>query len=165
MIASEVLATAFFFDGQNVQTFPEFGVERRGAPVAAYVRIDKKPVRVRCRITQPDHIIVLDPVLLTQVNVTQGLKPKGWILINSDKLPSAIDLPKGFRIATVNATQIAIKYNLGPRTAPIVNTAILGAFSRLGGMVRLKSLEKAIKKILPLNAAKNLEATREAYNT
>jgi len=164
VIASEILANAFFYDGKNVQTFPEFGVERRGAPVAAYVRVDKKPVRLRCRITQPDHIIVLDPVLLTQVNVTLGLKLKGWILINSDKKPNEIDLPHQFRIATVNATQIAIKYGLGPRTAPIVNTAILGAFCKLG-MFRLKSLEKSISQIIPIKTGKNLEATREAYDT
>jgi len=189
VIASEVLANAFFFDGQSVQTFPEFGVERRGAPVAAYVRVDKKPVRIRCRVTQPHHIVVLDPVLLTQVNVTLGLKPKGWILINSEKKPKDIDLPNAewgmpkkashgipcaararrsvrekFRIATVNATQIAIKYGLGPRTAPIVNTAILGAFCKLG-MFRLKSLEKAITQIIPIKTDKNLEATREAYET
>jgi len=164
VVASEVLANAFFYDGKNVQTFPEFGVERRGAPVAAYVRVDKKPVRIRCRVTQPHHIVVLDPVLLTQVNVTLGLRPKGWILINSEKKPKDIDLPKKFRIATVNATQIAIKYGLGPRTSPIVNTAILGAFCKLG-MFRLKSLEKAITQIVPIKTDKNLEATREAYDT
>jgi 2-oxoacid:acceptor oxidoreductase gamma subunit (pyruvate/2-ketoisovalerate family) len=163
VVASEILATAFFLEGKSVQTFPEFGVERRGAPVAAYLRVDNKPVRIRCRITEPDHIIVLDPVLLSQINVTSGLKDKAWVLVNSNKKPNELGIPDKFRVATVDATKIAITRGLGPRTSPIVNTAILGAFCRLG-MVSLKSLEAALIKILKAKAPKNLEATREAYN-
>jgi 2-oxoacid:acceptor oxidoreductase gamma subunit (pyruvate/2-ketoisovalerate family) len=165
VIASEALATAFFYDGQHIQTFPEFGVERRGAPVAAYVRVDKKPVRLRCRISHPDHIIVLDPVLLSSIDVTVGLKKNGWVLINSHKDPKELSIPSRFQVATVDATRIAIKYGLGPKTAPIVNTAILGAFCKLPRMTTLKSLEKAITAIVPTKTAKNLEATREAYKS
>lgn len=173
VIASEILADAFFRQGNAVQTFPEFGVERRGAPVAAFLRIDTNPIRARYRIYQPDHIIVLDPVLLNSVDVTIGLKPNGWILINSNKAPDALGFPKRFRVAAVDATDVAIKYHLGARTSPIVNTAILGAvcrlpldtarFGRLTTSLKLKVLKTSIREGVPVNPATNVKAAEEAY--
>ncbi|MFA5795112.1 MAG: 2-oxoacid:acceptor oxidoreductase family protein [Candidatus Brocadiia bacterium] len=164
VIASEILADSFFAQGQSVQTFPEFGVERRGAPVAAYLRIDTKPIRLRCRIYKPDHIVVLDPVLLNSVDVTVGLKDGGWILINSNKEPDQMKFPKRFNVATVDATGVAIKYRLGARTAPIVNTAILGAVCRLPLAVKLNidTLRKAISEGVPFDPATNVKAAEEA---
>jgi len=83
VIASEVLAMAAFREGKHVTSFPAFGVERRGAPVAAFTRIDDRPIRLKCEIYAPDHVVVLDPSLLQVVDVTAGLKPGGWILVNS----------------------------------------------------------------------------------
>ncbi|MFH1228467.1 MAG: 2-oxoacid:acceptor oxidoreductase family protein [Planctomycetota bacterium] len=162
--ASEILADAFFRQGQSVQTFPEFGVERRGAPVAAYLRIDTKPIRIRCRIYKPDHIVVLDPVLLNSVDVTVGLKDGGWILINSNKDSDKLNFPKRFNVATVDATGVAIKYHLGAKTAPIVNTAILGAVCRLPLRVGLKLaiLRKSIGLAVPSDPVTNVKAAEEA---
>ncbi len=163
VIASKVLADAVFREGRYVQSFPSFGVERRGAPVAAFTRIDDKPVRLRCQIYNPDHVMVLDPSLMQVVDVTAGLKEGGWILINSEQPPAAFPLPPQFRVATVDANAIAIKYRLGPRTAPIVNTAILGAFARITGIVGLEPVLAAVREAVPVKPEDNAAATREAY--
>jgi len=164
VIASKVLADAVFREGRYVQSFPSFGVERRGAPVAAFTRIDQTPVRLRCQIYNPDYVMVLDPSLMQVVDVTAGLKPGGWVLINSEQPPEAFKLPSGFRVATVDASAIAIKYRLGPRTAPIVNTAILGAFARVTGIVSLDAVGKAVREAVPSKKDDNVAATTEAYS-
>ncbi len=163
VIASKVLAAAVFQEGKYVQSFPAFGVERRGAPVMAFTRLDGHPIRIRCQIYEPDHIIVLDPTLLEAVDVTAGLKDGGWILINSDLDPSAFRLPDRYRVVTVDANSVAIKYHLGPKSAPIVNTAILGAFSRVTGLVGLEALCEAVRDAVPINPDGNVAATREAF--
>lgn len=165
VVASEILASALFSEGKSVQTFPEFGVERRGAPVQAFLRIDDKPINIRCKVYTPDHIIVLDPVLIESVNVTQGLKPGGWILVNTEKNPDELGFPNNFKVATVDASAIAIKYRLGPKTAPIVNTAILGAFSKITDIVSLELVLEKIKEYVPVNIEGNLNATKDAYAT
>ena len=83
MVASILMANAFFRAGYWVQSFPLFGVERRGAPVEAYLRLDEKEIWLRTNVYTPDHIVVMDQSLLTAVDVTRGLKKGGWILINS----------------------------------------------------------------------------------
>ncbi len=165
VIASKVLAAAVFREGRYVQSFPSFGVERRGAPVMAFTRIDDQPVRVRCQIYEPDHIVVLDSTLLEAVDVTAGLKEGGWILINSEQDPAAFDLPSKYRVATVDAQSIAIKYGLGPKSAPIVNTAILGAFARATGIVGLEAIAEAVREAVPIKPEENVAATREAYES
>jgi len=164
VVASEVLVTAAFLEGKFVQSFPLFGVERRGAPVMAFARISDKPIRARYSIYNPDHIIVLDPTLIEAVNVAEGLKPGGWVLINSPHPPSFFQpsLP-GYRVATVNASSIAVAHRLGTSTAPIVNTAILGAFSRITGIVSLDSLAQAIRKAMPFKPEDNVAAAQEAF--
>jgi len=163
VIASEILASALFSGGRYVQTFPQFGVERRGAPVSAFLRIDDKPINLRCRIYNPDHIIVLDPILIESVNVTDGLKKGGWIVINTTKSPKDFPNFSDFRVAVVDASGIAIKYRLGPKTAPIVNTAILGAFARATGLVSLESILKAMEDYVPVKLDDNKRAAKEAY--
>ena len=162
VVASEILASALFKEGKYVQTFPEFGVERRGAPVQAFLRFDEKPIMLRCKVYNPDHVVILDSVLLKTVNVTQGLKPGGWLLINSDLAPADFSFPS-YRVATVDATGIAIKYRLGPKTAPIVNTAILGAFLKISGMSSMENVAKSIPEYAPVKLEENIKATGEAY--
>jgi len=79
VIASEVLASAFFKEGKFVQAFPAFGAERRGAPVAAFARVDDQPIRIRHFIYEPDHIIILDPTLIESTQVDSGLKEGGGL--------------------------------------------------------------------------------------
>jgi 2-oxoacid:acceptor oxidoreductase gamma subunit (pyruvate/2-ketoisovalerate family) len=162
VVASEIFASALFKEGKYVQTFPEFGVERRGAPVQAFLRFDEKPIRLRCKVYTPDHVIILDSVLLKTQDVTQGLKPGGWILLNSDKEPREFSFPN-FRVATIDATGIAIKYKLGPKTAPIVNTAVLGSFIRVSELAQLENIYKSIPEYVPVKIDDNIKATGEAY--
>ena len=100
VIASEVLASAFFKEGKFVQAFPAFGAERRGAPVAAFARVDDQPIRIRHFIYEPDHIIILDPTLIESTQVDSGLKEGGWIIINTDRPPKVralFQVPGGHR--------------------------------------------------------------------
>ena len=163
VVASQILASALFKEGKFVQTFPEFGVERRGAPVAAFLRLDDKPVNLRCKVYKPDHIIILDPILIEAVKVTDGLKPKGWIVINSNKNPEDFKEFSQFRVATVDASSIALRNHLGAKTAPIVNTAILGAFVKATDFVKLETIEEAMEGYVPVNLEGNIKAAREAY--
>lgn len=164
VVASEIFATALFKEGKFVQAFPAFGVERRGAPVMAFLRFDSLPIRRRCQVYEPDHVVVLDPTLLLTVDVTAGLKPNGSILINSDSPPESFANLRQFVVATVPAGEIAVVHNLGTRTNPIVNTAILGAFARLTGFVSVETLLEAIAEKLPeRQRERNQAAARAAY--
>jgi 2-oxoacid:acceptor oxidoreductase gamma subunit (pyruvate/2-ketoisovalerate family) len=162
VIASKTLAAALFAEGKDVQAFPAFGVERRGAPVTAFVRADDRPILLRCEIRQPDHVIVLDPTLLEVVNVTQGLRPGGWIVVNTPDPPAKVPLPPDFKLATVDAGAIARAHRLGPPNAPIVNTAILGAFAAATGLVGLDAVLRAVRETVPAHAEENVAAARAA---
>lgn len=164
VIASKLLAQSFFKEGKYIQAFPTYGVERRGAPVAAFVRVDDKPVLIRSQIYQPDHIVVLDPSLLEAVDVTSGLKEGGWVLINTVRDPDDFKDLQKYRVATVDASGIAVKYSLGSKSHPIVNTAILGAFAKVTGFVSIDSIVEAIKESVPLMPENNAKAAREAYD-
>jgi len=165
VIASKVLASALFLEGKWVQSFPVFGVERRGAPVTAFTRVDDEPILVRCQIYEPDHLMVLDPTLIEAVNITAGLKDDGFILINTEQKPEHFAGLGPFTVATVDASSIAIKHKLGTREQPIVNTAILGAYARASGLVKLESVIEAVKEMVPLGAEANVAAMQEAYES
>lgn len=163
VIASKVLAEALFREGWDVQAFPAFGVERRGAPVAAFVRADLKPIRLRCQVERPDALIILDPTLLDDPATLTGLAPEGWVVVNTDLDPTALPIPLAFRVAAVDATGIALRHGLGSTSAPIVNTAILGAFARATGAVSLPALRAAIAVAVPAKAAQNAAAAADAF--
>lgn len=163
VIASKLLASAFFKEGKYVQSFPTFGVERRGAPVAAFVRVDEKYILVRSQIYDPDHIVVLDPTLIDAVDVTLGLKTGGWIIINSARKPAEFDKLSEFKVATIDASSIAVKHRLGSKSHPIVNTAILGTFAKVINIVKLDSIAEAINEEVPFSQEANTKACREAY--
>lgn len=129
----------------------------------AFLRVDRQRIHLRVNIYEPDHVVVLDPTLVGAVDVTAGLKQNGWILINSHQPPEVFPGLKGFRTATVDATSIAIRHGLGSRTNPIVNTAILGAFSKVTGLVGIDSIALAIREELSGKKDENAKAAREAY--
>jgi len=163
VLASIALAKAFFAAGFEVQTFPLFGSERRGAPVEAYLRLDHRKILVRSNLYQPDHVVVLDPHLLGLVDVTRGLKPGGWILLNAPALPADLRPFQGFRLAWVDAARIALGHGLGSSTHPIVNTAMLGAFARVLGAPPLEAVAEAIRNEMPRKPGPNAEAARDAH--
>ena len=171
--ASNILANSAFIEGKYVQSFLLIGAERRGAPIMAYTRIDDKPIRNRSQIYFPDYVIVLDADLVGLVDVANGIKSSGIILINSDKKSS--DFQFSFRRATeeqsrsdvkvvpIDVTSISLKYKIGNPTAQIVNTSILGAFARVSGVVGLDSLLATIREYAPAKPAENALAAEEAY--
>lgn len=163
VIASILLAKALFQAGYQVQSFPVFGVERRGAPVEAYVRLDKEDILLRTNVYNPDHVVVQDHTLLQSVDVTRGLKPEGWILINTPGLPDDLSPFQGFKLAYVDASRIALRNKLGTRTHPIVNTPMLGAFSRVFNMPPMDAITTAIREEVPREVDRNLAAAQAAY--
>jgi len=163
VVASILLAKAFFKAGYDVQTFPLFGVERRGAPVEAYLRIDRQKILTRNNVYTPDHVVVQDARLLQSVDVTRGLKPGGWILLNIAEPPPKLEAFKGYRLAFVDATQIAVACDLGTRTQPIINTAMIGAFARMLDMPPLDSISQAINAEIATRPAENVQASHQAY--
>jgi 2-oxoacid:acceptor oxidoreductase gamma subunit (pyruvate/2-ketoisovalerate family) len=163
VIASKVLAVALFREGREVQSFPAFGVERRGAPVTAFLRVADAPIRLRCEVTEPDDLIVLDATLIGAVDVTAGLKPGGTIVVNTERLPDAFaSLAGRYRVATVDAGAIATAHGIGSKSQPIVNTAILGAYAAASGQVGLDAVCDAIREEVPIMPEENVAAARAA---
>ena len=161
--AAQLLAHAAFLEGKWVQAFPYFGAERRGAPVKAFARISDEPILVHSQVYNPDYIIVLASKLHEVVDVTEGLKKDGVIIMNTRKKPEEIGL-KDWRIATVDATDIALELDLLVSGLPVVNTSILGAFAKATGEVQLESVLKAIKITWSGSAGeKNAKAAELAY--
>jgi len=147
--AAELLAKAVFNEGRYVQAFALFGAERRGAPVKAFARIDDREILIRSQIYNPDYVVVLDSGLLGIIDVTEGLKEGGLVLINTRKIPEEIQLGRDYRLATVDATSIALELSLLVAGLPVVNTAILGAFARATDEVELESVIYVIKEEWP----------------
>jgi len=164
VIASEVLASAAFGMGFEVSAFPFFGVERRGAPVTAYARIDSKPIRIKSSIYEPDYVVVLDNSLVRGVDILEGLKPAGRVLINYPEGRELSNLPSRFKYFVIDATAIAASHGIGSQTAPIVNTAIMGGFAKICDAVTLDSILESIREIAPVKADENVAAAKEAYD-
>ena len=163
VVASKILADAVAMEGNWVQAYPEYGVERRGSPVVAFLRIDNQQIYDKSKVYTPDHVIVVDPTLIGAVDVTQGLKPGGTIIINSDRKPEDFSFSGNFKVRTFNATEIAVKHKLGSLASPIVNTAMVGAVSKMLGLTRFESLEAAIREGVPVKPEDNVLAARETY--
>ncbi len=158
--AAELIATAAFKSKIYSQAFPAFGVERRGAPVQAFVRFDDKKVRLRSQIYEPDYIIVQDSTLIGDVNVFGGMKEGGIAIINTEK---EIDgkVPEGVKIIKINATSIALEL-LG---LPIENTTLIGAFAAATDEIEFDALEEAFRERFAGSLAeKNMAAARKAYD-
>ncbi|MBT0159469.1 pyruvate synthase subunit porC [Candidatus Bathyarchaeota archaeon A05DMB-2] len=161
--ASELLARTALHEGKYIQSFPEFGPERMGAPVTAFTRISTKPIRIHCAVYEPDVVVVLDPTLLKTVPVASGLRDDCVIVVNSAdevaKVRENLKTKKG-HLWTIPATEIALKI-LG---MPITNTALLGTVARATGIVALESVEKIVKERFRLDIAeKNFAVIKEAY--
>ncbi len=163
VVASKVLAIGIAREGRYVQAFPEFGVERRGAPVAAFLRVSDRQIYERHRIYEPDHIVILDATLLESVDVAAGLRPKGWVILNTGASTQEVNVGNGQRIATIDADRIAAEFGLGSALAPIVNTAILGAVVRVLDLCTFESLTAAIEEAVPRKQEQNVAAATQAY--
>lgn len=157
--AATIVCRAAVEEGKHAQAFPSFGPERRGAPVVSFNRLNEKPIWIRSEIEHPDVVVVLDETLLPEA--TRGLKPGGTAVLNSTRSPEKIEeFSAAAKLATVDADRIALEH-LG---APIVNTAMVGAFVRATELVKLESVVGVIRGIFKKTLAeKNIKAIRLAY--
>ena len=159
MTAAELIAVAAFKSGVYSQAFPAFGVERRGAPVQAFVRFSDSRIRLRSQVYEPDYIIVQDSSLIKDVDVFSGLKEGGIAIINTEKALT-FPVPETAKIITIDATSIALEM-LG---VPITNTSLMGAFAAASGEISVEALEEAIKdRFTGSLAEKNINAANRAF--
>ncbi len=159
--SAELLAMAAISKGKYAQAFPSFGPERRGAPVVAFLRVSDGPIKVRCNITLPDVVLVLDPSILRIVPVTQGIKENGILVANTRLSPEELrkELNYSKALAVVDANKIAME-ELG---LPITNTTMIGALLKAISFVGVEDLEEPIRERFGRVAEKNLKALRRAY--
>lgn len=158
---SQLLAIAAFEQGYPVvQAMPSFGVERRGAPSFSFTRLSKvECTGYRSLIYEPDIVVVLDPSLVGEINVLEGLKKNGIIIINSNKTPKQLGIKPNIKAYTVDATSVALKiFKLD-----IVNTAMLGAFAAITKEIKLESTYKAIEQRFE-GKTNLIEANKKAIN-
>lgn len=172
--ASEILAIAFFKEGKNVQAFPNFGVERSGAPIMSFVRFSDKEITSREHVYNPDILIIQDDTLIDTSDIFFGIKKDSVLLINSKdsiddiflKLKESKKIPSAFKkdnIFVTDATSVAFDV-FGKN---IVNTAMLGLLSKALDVLSLDSALKAIKeKFADKSKAiidKNLDVIKKVY--
>ncbi|MBN1827567.1 MAG: 2-oxoacid:acceptor oxidoreductase family protein [Deltaproteobacteria bacterium] len=157
----ELLALAAIEEGKFGQGFPSFGPERRGAPVIAFNRVANERIKIKSGIYNPDVVVVLDETLIGIVNVTDGLKSDGKLIVNTTKSPGEVKEQLKFKgaVATVDATKIA-REELG---VPITNTTMLGALIKVTGLVDLKSAKNPVEHRFGRLAQRNLNALSRAF--
>ncbi|KPJ51281.1 pyruvate synthase [candidate division TA06 bacterium DG_26] len=167
--AALLLADAVISSGKYVQAFPEYGPERRGAPVRSFNRIDKTEIRQHSPVVEPDVVVVLDATLIESAKVTEGLKKDGVLLVNTAETPGELrkshDIKTG-KVYTVDASTIA----LDTMGLDIPNTPMLGALARVTEILdyeeMLKDLEKKLSKKFrgrPEIVEGNLRSVKRAY--
>jgi pyruvate ferredoxin oxidoreductase gamma subunit len=164
--AAEMLSVAAFVEGRHAQAFPSFGSERTGAPVVAFCRIGDLAIRTHEPVTRPDVLIIQDVTLLHQVDVFEGLRPSGYVLLNTagsltelgiDDLEGS--LPPG-HFTALPATELAMSH-IG---RPVPNAALLGGFAALTRLVSLDSVAAAMRsRFAEQLADANIAAARDAY--
>jgi pyruvate ferredoxin oxidoreductase gamma subunit/2-oxoisovalerate ferredoxin oxidoreductase gamma subunit len=164
--AANLLAAAALNDGnRGVQAFPFFGAERRGAPLRAFARVSDGEIHLRSEVYHPDIVIVLDESIMGIVDVLKGMKKGGKILINTREKPGDFDFSNTLKVATVDATGIAIKHNILVGGMPVVNTPILGSIPKVLERVTLPSIQEAIQRKWKGRLAEiNTKATKDAYD-
>ena len=164
--SNQMLGKAALAEGNYIQAFPEFGPERTGAPVRAFLRISKKPIQVYAQVYHPDVVVCIDPTLVEVVNVAEGLKGDGTLVINTDKGPEAIREKFGFKggkVVTVDASTIAMEvmgrpfYNMPTMAAAVQATGIVAVDTVLHEV-----LERYPGKVGNLNKVAIERAVKEA---
>jgi pyruvate ferredoxin oxidoreductase gamma subunit len=157
-LAGEVLATVFFRGGKFVQAFSSYGGARRGTPVSTFIRVDDRPIQLRCDIEEPDAVICFDATLMGPA-LLAGTKPETVVLVNSARPPEDF-AELGFSgLATVDALAIARSLGLGR----IVNSAVLGAFARVIGEPDIDFLAGIIREVSPSKQEQNAQSAYEGY--
>lgn len=160
--AANLIVQACFKEGKFGLAFPSFGAERRGAILNAYARIDNNPINVHQQIYEPDIVVVLDKKILQMANVVEGLKPGGYVIINTNTIPEELNIDG--RLFIVDATRICLDLNLVISGWPVVNTAILGALSKATDIIKINTLIQIIEENWKGEVGKkNSEACKKAF--
>ena len=163
LVLAQFMAIAALEDGKYGQAFPFLGGggERRGKPIMAFCRLNDRAIRLRSHVKEPHYIIVQDPTIVREVDVTEGLRPGGLILVNTEKDPAELGLAaKGIDVRTIFADQLAREI-LG---RPIINTALLGAFAALTGELSLQAAITAVRNKFPGELGeKNVQLVEESH--
>jgi 2-oxoacid:acceptor oxidoreductase gamma subunit (pyruvate/2-ketoisovalerate family) len=165
--AATLLAkAAYLYEGYaGVSAAPTFGAERRGAPISASTRIDAAPILLRSQVTHPDIVVVLDETLLDIINVVEGIKSNGTVIINTSNDRKANGFDKTLRLGLADASSAARKLQLVAAGSVVVNTAILGALCRTTEMVTIENMTKAIEEHFGgVMGQRNAQAARIAYD-
>ena len=159
--AGTLLATAFFAEGRAVQSFASYGGARRGTPVSSYIRVDDRPIRVRCDIEHADAILCFDASLLAGPLLATA-RPDTLIVVNSSRTPAqfAADLPN-HRVIPVDGLGISRRHGLGR----IVNSALLGGFARAIDAPQLAMLTRVLGDEVPKLHDENIAACTEGYRS
>jgi pyruvate ferredoxin oxidoreductase gamma subunit len=163
LVLAQFIAIAALEDGKFGQAFPFLGGggERRGKPIMAFCRLSNQPIRIRSRVTQPDYVIVQDATIMGELDVAEGLKNDGLILVNTEKPAEELGLERSFQVFTFGASNLARKI-LG---RPIMNTALLGAFAAVTEELRLNSVLNAVRRKFPGELGeKNVQVVQESYH-
>jgi 2-oxoacid:acceptor oxidoreductase gamma subunit (pyruvate/2-ketoisovalerate family) len=158
VVASEILSRACFEEGRYAQCFSVFGGERRGAPVASFIRISDEKIYLKCDIERPGHLVFFDGSLFDEKRVSEQITLDGVLLLNTHDVFQFGALGN-LKVGRINALEISKNNGLGS----IVNTAILGAYVRLTKIVGLESLLTVIEKTVPAATEQNIAAAKEAY--
>ena len=157
-LAGKIMADMFFQEGKDVLVYATYGGARRGTPVSSSLRVDDKPIRMRCDIEHPDTIVCFDPSLL-EGGLLKGATAQTTVLINSS-LPAEEFAHLGdFKVVTIDAKAIAKKHQLGR----IVNTTLVGAALGLIGYENVDLLEKVVGETSPVKVENNVAACLEGY--
>lgn len=160
VMASQMLGLAFFKAGLYPQCYSLFGGERRGAPVVSFLRVADEKILLKCEIKHPDELLCFDESLLNTDEIRATMRRGARILINTADPPGKFRTLSDFAIGFVNGPAIAYEVGLGS----VINTAMLGAYWRLGSGLPMDYLEQAIDEMVPAKTALNLEAARHGYS-
>lgn len=144
VLACSILAQALIDDGKYAVAIPSFGFERRGAPVAAFLRFDSKPIRAMTNVYHPDCVICIDPTVSRSIDIFAGMKPGGSAVLTTKDNIEELALPDHLaRVGLCDAIAIALSIYRRPMT----NSIMLGAFARTTGLLTLAALVDALHKM------------------
>lgn len=163
--ASDLLARAAVLEGKYVYHAPEFGPERRGAPVRAYTRISDEPIEQHFGVYTPDAVVVIDPSLQTETSlILEGVKEGGLLVVNASEVNRGLlEEAKSLKLSVWSVDAFKVAMSVFGR--PLYNTPMLGAFVRASGVVKLESVLRAVEERFknPQLVARNAEAIKMCY--
>jgi 2-oxoacid:acceptor oxidoreductase gamma subunit (pyruvate/2-ketoisovalerate family) len=156
---AKLIAAIYAELGLQVQTFGDYGAERSGAPVRAFTRVDRLPIKNRNRVYRPHHLLVLDAALLGP-QVLDGVAPGAVILLNSSsRSDTYAEQFAAYRYGVIDASKIAREHGIGTSTVVIINTTLVGAYAKLLGLP-FAAIEAAYSH---MGLTDDLDAARKAY--